>query len=256
VRDNLTVDDLGGFDAVARQAQVAVASAHRPWPLPAAPWSLALTRRDVLLAHWSLPGEELARRLPPGLVADLFGGSAWLGLAAYRVLVFRLRGLPPLPGTASFLQLEVRAPVRQAGRPGLWLFQLETGKQLVAEVLKRTHRLPACGARLSLREAGDGRLAFEAQRDGHAFAVDYAAAGHPFVAAPGTLEHFLTERYALYTGDGGRIYRAELNHLPWSLERATALFGVRTLTPPLPPGEPNLLYSAAQDVLLWPLEEL
>jgi uncharacterized protein len=250
------VDDLGGFDAIARQGRVATASAHRPWPLPAAPWSLALTQRDVLLAHWSLPREELARRLPGGLVADTFAGSAWLGVAAYRVSDFRVRGLPPLPGVGSFLQLEVRAPVTWHGRPGLWLFQLETGKQLVAEVLKRTHRLPACGARLSLQTGAAESLRFEARRDGHGFAVDYARSGHPFAAVPGTLDHFLTERYALYSGDGGRLYGIELNHLPWRLERARAGFEPSTLTPPPPAGDPNLLYSAAQDVLLWPLEEL
>ena len=256
MRDNPSVGDLGGFDAIARQGRVAGESAHRPWPLPAAPWSLALTRRDVLLAHWSLPREELARRLPGGLVADTFAGRAWLGVAAYRVSDFRIRGLPPLPGVASFLQLEVRAPVTWKGRPGLWLFQLETGKQLVAEVLKRTHRLPAYGARLSLREDDAGCRHFEAWRDGHRFAVDYTPGGHPFAAVPGTLDHFLTERYALYTGDGGRLYGIELNHLPSPLEQASAAFGPTTLTPPPPAGEPNLLYSAVEDVLLWPLEEL
>ena len=158
--------------------------------------------------------------------------SAWLGVAAYRVSDFRVRGLPPLPGVASFLQLEVRAPVTWQGRPGLWLFQLETGKQLVAEVLKRTHRLPACGARLSLQAGAAGSLRFEARRDGHGFAVDYARSGQPFAAVPGTLDHFLTERYALYTGDGGRLYGIELHHLPWRLSRPSAGFEPATLTPP------------------------
>ena len=123
-------------------------------------------------------------------------------------------------------------------------------------MLKRTHRLPACGAHLSLQEGAADALRFEARRDGLGFAVDYARSGQPFAAVPGTLDHFLTERYSLYTGDGGRLYRAELNHLPWRLEQARAGFEPSTLTPPPPPGDPHLLYSAAQDLLLWPLEEL
>ena len=254
MRDNPGVADLGTFDAIARQARLGTASAQRPWPLPTAPWSHAETRRDVLLAHWGVPPEQLARLLPPGLAADTFGGAAWLGVSAYRVTGFRLRGLPPLPGIASFPRLEVCTPVTVGSRPGLWLFQLETGNRLVAEALKRTHRLPAYHASVTLQETPTG-FEVDATRDGHSFLGRYARRGRPFVAEPGTLDHFLAERYALYTEDGGRLYRLELNHPPWRLERATAEFGRTDLAPAHPAGEPNLLYSAAQDVLLWPLEE-
>ena len=56
--------------------------------------------------------------------------------------------------------------------------------------------------------------------------------------------------------DGGRLYRMEVNHPPWRLQRAAAEFGPTglALVPPL--GEPTLRYSAAQDMLLWPLEEV
>ena len=254
MRDNHEVDELGSFDAIARQARLGAVSSHRPWPLPAAPWSLAETRRHVLLAYWGVSPEQVARLLPPGLAADTFGGQAWLGVSAYLVTVFRLRGLPPLPGVASFPQLEVSTPVTVGDKPGLWLFQLETGNRLVAEALKRSHRLPAYHARLTLRAAAAGH-ALEAARDGHAFAARYASAGRPFVAPLGTLDHFLVERYALYTEDGGRLYRLEVNHPPWRLERATAEFGPMELVPVAPAGAPHLLYSAAQDVLLWPKEE-
>jgi uncharacterized protein YqjF (DUF2071 family) len=254
VRDNPEVGELGTFDAIARQARLGSAAAHRPWPLPSAPWSQAETRLDVLLAHWRVPPERLARLLPPGLAADTFDGAAWLGISAFRVTVFRLRGLPPLPGVASFPRLEVSTPVTIGSRPGVWLFQLETGNRLVAEALKRTHRLPAYAARLTLHATAAG-FAVDASRDGHGFAARYSPSGRPFVAEPGTLDHFLAERYALYTEDGGRLYRIEVNHPPWRLERARAEFCRTDLAPVPPAGEPSLLYSAAQDVLVWPLEE-
>jgi uncharacterized protein YqjF (DUF2071 family) len=239
------------IDAVARQSQIATDAAHRPWPLRDTHWSQAETRRDVLFAHWRASLGELSRLLPPGLAADVFDGNPWLGLTAYRVSPFRIRGLPPVPGVASFLQLEVSTPVVFGDRPGLWLFQLETSKQLVAEALKRTHRLPAYKARMS-SSGGD----FEATREGRAFRAHYAPEGDPFSAEPGSLAHFLIERYALYTADGGRLYRAELNHPTWSLRRASAEIGATTLAPISLSGEPSLLYAVAGDVAVWPLEEL
>ena len=38
-----------------------------------------------------------------------------------------------------------------------------------------------------------------------------------FRAAPGTLEHFLVERYPLFTRRGERVYLAPMWHAPWAL---------------------------------------
>src|ERR687894_448732 len=43
------------------------------------------------------------------------------------------------------------------------------------------------------------------------------------VAEPGTLEHFLTERYCLYTvDDEGRVMRGDIDHEAWRLRPAAA----------------------------------
>jgi uncharacterized protein YqjF (DUF2071 family) len=126
---------------------------------------------------------------------------------------------------------------------------------VLLEAAKRTHLLPAYRARTSAARDGDG-FRFEASRDGLSFAARYRPAGETFTAEPGSLEHFLTERYCLYTADGGRLYRAELHHAPWQLRAAQATVGSGTLAPLVLEGEPHALYAASQDVLIWPLEEL
>jgi hypothetical protein len=77
----------------------------------------------------------------------------------------------------------------------------------------------------------------------------------PFEAAPGTLEHFLTERYCLYTVAEGGIWRAEIHHPPWQLRHAEAEFRVNAIAPAglLLPGEPLLHFAERQDVVIWPL---
>ena len=248
---NHGVSDLGALDAIARQSRLVAEVSHRPWPLPEAPWSQAQTRRDVLLAHWRVELDELARLLPPELPVDTFEGEAWLGIAAYRVESLRVRGLPPLPGLSSFPQLEVCTYVAVGDRPGLWYFSLEVPKQLLVEAAKRAHRLPAYRARVAAT-AGS----FEASRDGLVFRARREGAGAPFEPAPGSLAHFLTERYALYTEDGGRLYRAELQHAPWRLRSAEATVVTATLAPLPLEGAPYALTSTVQDLLVWPLEEL
>ena len=51
----------------------------------------------------------------------------------------------------------------------------------------------------------------------------YRAIGDVFHAQPGSIEHFLAERYCLYAEDAkGRIIRCEIHHPPWPLQLAEA----------------------------------
>jgi uncharacterized protein YqjF (DUF2071 family) len=78
---------------------------------------------------------------------------------------------------------------------------------------------------------------------------------------PGTLEHFLTERYTLYTVDAEHhVHSADIHHAPWPLQPAHADIRENTMTAPygirLPPVDPLLHYAAGQDVVVWPLRRL
>ncbi|MEM6428786.1 MAG: DUF2071 domain-containing protein, partial [Deinococcota bacterium] len=54
-----------------------------------------------------------------------------------------------------------------------------------------------------------------------AFEGQYKPVGEVFEAQPGSLEHFLTERYCLYSSDSrGRLYRGDIQHAPWPLQLA------------------------------------
>src|ERR1700730_6724534 len=52
----------------------------------------------------------------------------------------------------------------------------------------------------------------------------WGAIPHVRCAQPGNIEHFLAERYCLYTaGEQGRIC-CDIHHRPWSLQMAEAAF--------------------------------
>jgi uncharacterized protein YqjF (DUF2071 family) len=84
----------------------------------------------------------------------------------------------------------------------------------------------------------------------------YRPTGTVFQARPGTLEHFLIERYCLYTVHGGRVRRADIHHPPWDLQPARARLAENTMTVAagvsLPDREPLLHYAERQDVVIWP----
>lgn len=243
------------LEAAIRQATLALDVSGRPWPLPEAPWTQAETREGVLHVHWRVERRELERLLPSELELDTFAGEAWLGVACLRVANLRLRGLPPLPGVSSLLELEVRTYVREGGRPGIWLLSLDATNRLLVEAAKRRHRLPAYRARIDL-ETHERERALEVERDGLRFAARWRPSGRPAIAAAESLARFACERYALYTADGGRLYRADLHHAPTRVRPARARLEDATLVPVALEGAPEAFVSEPQDLLVWPLEEL
>ena len=96
--------------APARQAGSLQETAHRPWPLPGGSWIQGQTWENLLFAHWRVSVDDLRKHVPPQVEIDTHDGSAWLGITPFRLTGFRLRGMLPLPGVSSFLELNTMVP--------------------------------------------------------------------------------------------------------------------------------------------------
>jgi uncharacterized protein YqjF (DUF2071 family) len=239
----------------ARQASVTDDTAHRPWPVPDEPWVNAQTWVDLAFLHWRVDADALRRELGRAVELDTFDGDAWLGITPFLLSDFRLRGLPPVPRLSTFPELNVRTYVTRDDKPGIWFFSLDAASTLAVEGAKRLYKLPYHRARMTCLRDRD-HVQYESARAGAAFSGSYRGAGDLFQAEPGTLEYFLTERYCLYTADGGRAYRADIHHPPWRLQHGEATIDLNTMAPVALEGEPHVLFSPRQDVVVWPLAEL
>lgn len=232
-------------------------TAHRPWPLPSRPWIMFQSWQQLLFAHWRVPQDLLRRLVPAQLELDAFEGSTWIGLAPFRIVGLRARFLPALPGLSAFPELNLRTYVRFGGRPGIHFFTLEAANPAAVLAARTLYRLPYRHADMDVHQSGEWTVYRSRRRDGSAvFDGRYRPIGDAFHPAAGTLEHFLTERYALYTVDkGGTVRRGDIHHGPWSLHRAEAEIQTNTLTAAhgiaRPVTVPLLHYSERQDTLIW-----
>ncbi len=245
-------------DDARRQARSLEQTEHRPWPVPDRRWTMGQTWEELLFAHWRVPLEAVRHHVPHELEVELHDGSAWLGITPFRLRALRGRGLLPVPGTSSFLELNVRTYVRAADeKPGIWFFSLDASSRLAVEAARRTYRLPYFHARMSLDRSGEWRDV-ECARNGErgkVFSGRYRPAGDVFHAEPGSLKWFLTERYCLYTTDRrGVLHRAEIHHGPWPLQPAQAELELVSIAPLELRGDALCHFSARQDTLIWPLE--
>jgi uncharacterized protein len=234
---------------------------HRPYPVPTTPWALFMGWHDLLFMHWPVDERALRPLIPPTLSLDTFDGSAWLGITPFYMSGVRPRFLPSVPPLSNFPELNVRTYVTAEDKPGIWFFSLDAGNPVAVRLARATFSLPYFDAQMSCR-ARDGEVSYTSVRTHRGapearFAGRYRPLGEPFNSRPGTLEHFLTERYCLYSAGGtGNVYRGDIHHHRWPLQRAEAevesLAMTEQIRVTLPETEPLLHFSRRLDTLAWP----
>jgi uncharacterized protein len=246
---------------VERQQMSLELVAHRPWPVPERPWLLAQSWHDTLFAHWPVASEQLREVVPKAIPLDTFDGQAWIGVTPFVVTSFRVRGIPPLPHFSTFPELNVRTYATLGGRPGIYFLSLDADSHIAVAGARRSHRIPYFRADMSANQS-HGWVSYESERISHdgpaaEFRAAYRHASNSFEAVPGSLEHWLTERYCLYTIDEEQnVLRGEIHHRPWPLREAEADIELNTMAEPYGialEGEPLVHYSARQDTLMWGL---
>lgn len=237
---------------------------HRPYPLPNGPWIMRQTWHELLFAHWPFPPAVLRSLIPECLEIDTFEATAWVGVVPFSMSGVRPRGVPALPVLSTFPELNVRTYVVVQGIPGVYFFSLDAGNPVAVALARSIFHLPYFRALMG--QSRQGEIIHYSSHRTHRGAppADYRARYRPISpvidTSPDSLETWLTERYALYTTVGSRVYRGDIHHIPWSLHRAeletecdtTALsHGIH-----LPDTDPLLHYSHRQDVLIWPLRRI
>lgn len=234
---------------------------HRPYPLPGGPWVLAMSWHELLFMHWPVPADALRPLIPSALDLDTFDGGAWLGVVPFRMSGVRPRFLPGVPWLSGFPELNLRTYVTAGGKPGIWFFSLDAHNPVAVRLARATFKLPYYDARMSCRVSGEEvRYASVRTHRGAPpaeFRGRYRPTGETFGSRPGTLEHFLTERYCLYSADNrGRVRRGDIHHHLWPLRRAEAEVASLEMTAQigvgLPDTEPLLHYAHRLDVVAWP----
>jgi uncharacterized protein len=240
--------------------------AHRPWPIPDAPWIMTQTWHDLLFAHWPVDASALTSKIPSGLELDTFEGQAWVGVVPFHITNLAPRMTPALPWISAFPELNVRSYGKYHGeKPGVFFFSLDAGNPVAVQVARTMFHLPYYSANMEV-DPDDGLIRYRSRRThtGAApaeFAGSYRPTGPVFNARAGTLDYFLTERYCLYTVDSSfYAYRLEIHHPLWPLQRAQLTIDVNTMADAagirLPSQEPLLHFSKRQDMVGFPLTRL
>jgi uncharacterized protein YqjF (DUF2071 family) len=232
---------------------------------------MAQTWHDLLFAHWPVRPEALRHMVPSKLSLDTFDGNCWVAIAPFHMSGIRLRGLPALPGLSHFPELNVRTYVTLGGKPGVYFFSLDAGNLPAVWAARTFYLLPYFRAHIRVEIEDDWityncrrRLSHDDQPRGNQDPVEFHGRYRPIAPVKlrehGSLEHWLTERYCLYTVKSDDTYSAEIHHRQWPLQDAEAEIHTNTMTSAsgisLPHVPPTLHFARKLEVLIWPLRRV
>lgn len=214
--------------------------------------------------HWRIEKSALAPFVPPELEIDEHDGTSWVGLVPFRMEGVMARPLPNLPYVSAFPELNLRLYVRKQDKPGVWFISLDAANSLAVWAARRFFHLPYFLADMNVAESSQ-RVTYVSVRTGGgarvAFRGEYGPTSGVSEAQPGSLEHFLTERYCLYARTPrGVLRRVEVHHVPWPLQKASLTLLENTVGDAQGielHGAPELLhFSRRLDVVVYPGETL
>lgn len=234
-----------------------------PWPdAPELPAPIIMDQRwtDAVFLHWRIPEPVAANFMPPGVVPDVFDGSAWVGLIGFRMQGAGLGRGPGIPHFGSFNEINVRLYSREPdGTRGVVFLSLDASR-LAVVLAARSAGIPYVWSSTSFLTEGtlgpagaeDSSTADEVPRSAGSAGPPSAgraappSAGHEvprsvgyavrrfrgggrslFTVAPelnaeatDPLSIHLTARFGLHTRFRGRTLFVPNTHSPWPLYQA------------------------------------
>ena len=175
---------------------------------------------DLLFLHWAYDPAQIQKRLPAGLHVDTFDGQAWIAIVPFFMRGIRPRFCPTVPGLSDFLEMNLRTYVHDdAGRPGVWFDSLDCNQSLAVWTARTLFHLPYQKAAMTATRRADGLIHYRSQRRGQAHVSEfkYRLKTTTHLAAPGTLEFFLAERYLLFANTSSGLRSGRVHHEPYPL---------------------------------------
>lgn len=196
-------------------------------------WMMTQNWRDILFLHWPVDPADIRKHIPGELELDLYDNRAWIGIVLFKARGTRPRFMPPVPGAANFLEVNVRTYVRYKKRSGVYFFSLDANSKLAVEIASFGGFLPYRKGKMTGIKRRE-QIFFksetaEKEDPKEKLTLRYRVSPKPAVSTE--LEKWLTERYCLWTKPGNQLLRLDIAHKPWKLKYVQGEIVENTMAP-------------------------
>ncbi len=188
-------------------------TSHRPWPLPSKSWKFYQEWNNAIFLHYQVNLSALEKFVPKALEIDRFDGTAWVSVVAFTMEKIRPKYVPHFPPISNFDEINIRTYVKSNGKAGVYFLNIEGGKRLSCKIAKGISELPYRLSKIkrTVNSYQSTNPEFKDQLD-----IEFSVGNT--LKEKTKLEHWLTERYALFQDAGTSINAFEIHHLEWPIQ--------------------------------------
>ena len=190
-------------------------TAHRADDLPKGGYNYYQEWNRALFFHWKVDAIALKQYIPDHLELDLFNNEAYISLVAFTMEQIRPRFLPAFSPISNFDEINLRTYVVKDGVAGVCFLNIEAGKILSVALSKMLSGLPYEHAEMGRNNLDNFQSIFH--KKGFSFNVTYDVG--EVIEEKTDLDDFLTERYSLFVDIGADLFRYDIHHIPWPLNK-------------------------------------
>jgi uncharacterized protein len=179
----------------------------------------------VVLVSYRVPSELLMPHLPPGIELDTLDEAPEAGLVSVVALRFRALRVHrvPIPTAQDFGEVNLRFYVRRATDHGSVFLREYVSHPLVIAGARLFYGEPYRRARIrhdAVRDASTMRVETSFARGDRSGRIQLVADADACVPDPGSIEHWLKERYwGFGRGRDGGTVRYRVTHPVWPIHR-------------------------------------
>lgn len=215
-------------------------------------WIIQQKWSDLIFISYEVDKDLLRGALPPQLEPDLYEGKAYVSIVPFVMSDIRFFFSPVLPFSKLY-ELNLRTYVRYKGKKGIFFFTLDSNHRLGNFIARNFFHLPYRYSKLNFH------------KENHSLNF-YALDSIDLQVKTTTdsldcrLSKWLTERYSLFTVSGKKVFRGDVTHEPWDLNKCEIIkfsdnfsdeFGFPTKNKEL-----HLAYSPGLDVRFIPFKRV
>jgi uncharacterized protein YqjF (DUF2071 family) len=204
---------------------------------------------DLLMLNYEVAPELLAAYVPRGTLLDSFEGKTYMSLVGFRFRETKLFDKIPAPFHREFPQINLRFYVRrtaasQEKRGVVFIAEIVQKRMiaLVAQAIYGEHYLCRPVKTREVLESSKRVLEYGWEWKKSWCNLSAEGISSSSDPSPGTLEHFLVERYWGYTAQAnGGCIEFNVRHPAWKVSRCSAATFVGDPTPEYGPEIANVL---------------
>ena len=174
-------------------------------------WIIQQKWSELVFISYEVDKDLLKKALPEQLEPDLYEGKAYVSIVPFVMSDIKFFFSPVLPFSKLF-ELNLRTYVRYKGKKGIFFFTLDSNHRLGNFIARNFFHLPYRYSNLRLIKEHQSLKFYES----NSIDVEVKTTNEDLECR---LSTWLTERYSLYTVSGKRVFRGDVIHDPWKLNK-------------------------------------